>query len=105
MSSIDLPLSGAVSQTLLPWTNFFTVNVGESSNPGIERGALSIASYGKQIGRIEDALNVIVRHLPDKLALSPDEHRAISDFKAMLYEIDKLKADRHVQHIVWPKLG
>jgi hypothetical protein len=84
MPSINLPLSGAVNQTLLPWTNYFTVNVGQSSNPQVEQDALSIASYGKQLGRVEDALNVLIRHALEKLELSDDERRAISEFKTML---------------------
>ena len=51
MTDFNLPLSGAVTQTF-PWTNYFTINLGQSSNPEIEKEALSIASYGKQLGRI-----------------------------------------------------
>jgi len=111
MPSINLPLSGAVNQTLLPWTNFFTVNVGQSSNPQVEEDVLSIASYGKQLGQVEDALNVLICHTLDKRELSnqndrlsADERRAIVDFKTMLNEIDRLKEDHHVRHIVRPNL-
>jgi hypothetical protein len=111
MPSINLPLSGAVNQTLLPWTNFLTVNMGQSSNPQVEEDVLSIASYGKQLGRVEDALNVLIRHTLDKLELSDekdrlseDEQRAIIDFKTMLNEIDKLKEGHNVRHNVRPKL-
>jgi hypothetical protein len=42
MTQINLPLSGAVTQTF-PWS-VFTINLGESSNPAIEKDALSVAS-------------------------------------------------------------
>jgi hypothetical protein len=58
MPDVNLPLSGPVTQTF-PWTNYITINVGTSSNPAIEKDALSdVASYGKQLGRIGDALIV-----------------------------------------------
>ena len=87
---INLPLSGAVTQTFAPWVNF-TVNVGQSSNPAIERDALSVASYGKQLGRIGDALIVLLRHFDHKYHLDPVEKQAIADLASMLNEIANVK--------------
>ena len=94
MSDVNLPLSGPVTQTF-PWTNYFTINVGTSSNPAIETDALSdVASYGKQLGRIGDALIVLLRHLPHADKLADDEKKAIGDLKSMLHEIANVK-ERH----------
>jgi hypothetical protein len=70
MPDFKLPLSGNVTQTINPWTPFFNpvgsqiglvnINLGNSSNPEIEEQVLSdVASYGKQLGRIEDVLAVL----------------------------------------------
>src|SRR5271166_1525303 len=100
---INWPLSGNVTQTLFP--TYWTVNVGQSSNPTLEQDLLSVASYGKQLGRIEDALNVLLlRCLSDRKALSDDERRAVTDFSVMLYEINKMKKQHAVEHLIWPQL-
>jgi len=52
MPDVKLPLSGDVTQTLFPWTNALTINLGQSADPAVERDALSVASYGRQLGRI-----------------------------------------------------
>jgi hypothetical protein len=92
MTDFNLPLSGPVIQTF-PWTNYFTINLGESSDPSIEADALSVASYGKQLGRIGEALIVILKHI-DLGDLSREEKDAIRDLKSMLNEI----ANKKVKH-------
>jgi hypothetical protein len=94
MPDVNLPLSGPVIQTF-PWANYPTINVGTSSNPAIEKDALSdVASYGKQLGRIGDALIVLLRHLPHDAKLRDDEKTAIDDLKSMLHELANVK-ERH----------
>jgi hypothetical protein len=94
MPDVNLPLSGAVTQTF-PWANYVTINVGTSSNPQIEKDTLSdVASYGKQLGRIGDALIVLLRHFNPEEELSHEEKKAISDLKSMLHEIANVK-ERH----------
>ncbi len=88
---VQLPLSGAVAVT----QSFFpiTVNVGRSGNQATEKDIISVASYGRQLGRIGDALMVLLNHVPlEKLA--PDEKEAIDDLKCMLRAIAKKKKRR-----------
>ncbi len=67
MPVFKLPLSGDVVQSINPITSFFSpaggqfglvnITVGQSSAPDVEKDVLSdVASYGKQIGQIADAL-------------------------------------------------
>jgi hypothetical protein len=98
MSDLNLPLSGPVTQTF-PWTNYFTINVGQSSDPNMEKAALSVASYGKQLGRIGDALIVLLRHV-DLGKLSPEEETAICDLKSMLNEIASKKLVHGAKHVL-----
>jgi len=97
---LNLPLSGPVTRTF-PWTNYFTVNVGQSSDPEIEKAALSVASYGKQLGHIGDALIVLLRHV--KLHdLSEEEVCAIHDLKSMLHEIASKKRSHGARLVLRP---
>jgi hypothetical protein len=101
MPTFKLPLSGDVSQTINPFSGWFSpsggqyglvnINLGVSSEPKVEADVLSdVATYGKQLGRIGDALIVLIDHLPRE-ALTPSEAEAIHELKVMLKEIQKIK--------------
>jgi hypothetical protein len=95
------PFSGGVAQNILPWNWFnnftgnrfswFTVNLGRSSAPEVESEILDeVGSYGRQLGRIGDVLEVLVRKLP-RDTLTPDELAAVEDFNAQMREIKRIK--------------
>jgi len=105
MPTFKLPLSGDVVQSISPWTAFMSpigsqlglinVTIGQSSEPAVEADALSdVASYGKQLGRIGDALIVLLAHFHPATSLSPEETAAIDDLKEMLARIADVK-DKH----------
>ena len=105
MPDFKLPLSGNVTQTINPWTVFFNpqgsqfglinINLGTSSNPTIEEEVLSdVASYGKQLGRIGDALAVLLAHFHPEKELTKHEKKAMHDLARMLEDIADVKA-RH----------
>jgi len=100
MPAFKLPLSGNVTQTFFP----ITINLGESSAPDIESDALSLASYGKQLGRIEDLLVVLLKRLDANggliaKELTGHERNAIRDFKVMVNELANLK-ERHGARLI-----
>jgi hypothetical protein len=108
MPAFRLPLSGNVTQSINPWTWFFNpvgsqvglvnIELGQSSNPAIEEEVLSdVASYGKQLGRIEDALLVLLAHFRPDRPLTADEDAAIAALKAMIDEIAAVKAKNPAQ--------
>jgi len=108
MPAFRLPLSGNVTQSINPWTWFFNpvgsqvglvnIELGQSSNPAIEEEVLSdVASYGKQLGRIEDALLVLLAHFRPDRPLTADEDAAIAALKAMADEIAAVKAKNPTQ--------
>jgi hypothetical protein len=95
MSTFKLPLSGDVVQSINPFTAFLSpigsqfglinISLGQSSAPKVEEDMLSdVGSYGKQIGRIGDALIVLLTHFHPKTALKPEETIAIHELKKML---------------------
>ncbi len=108
MPAFRLPLSGNVTQSINPWTWFFNpvgsqvglvnIELGQSSNPAIEEEVLSdVASYGKQLGRIEDALLVLLAHFRPDRPLTADEDAAIAALRAMVEQIATVKAKNPTQ--------
>ena len=83
MGDVNLPLSGPVAEAFKIWTSWFSgnfgqvglinVNLGKSSDADLERKIIEdAASYGKQLGRIEDALVVLIKHL-DRASCRPQK--------------------------------
>ena len=106
MQMFRFPLSGNVAQTINPWNWIFNpvgsqvglvnIELGPSSNPPVEAEILSsVASYGRQLGRIEDALEVLLAHFHPAKKLSGKEQAAIDDLKSLLADIDVVKK-KHV---------
>ncbi|QRM53148.1 hypothetical protein [Sinorhizobium sp. BG8] len=102
MARFQLPLSGDVTQTINPWTwvfspgntsfSLFSFDLGPSSNPEVEGEILrDVASYGRQIGRIEDALAVLLTRFGRPEDLSQEEQEALEDFDALMREIQAVK--------------
>lgn len=100
MSQVSFPLSGDVSQVINPWNwmlqnsqlGLVNINLGLSMDPALERRILDgVGSYGRQIGRISEVLEVLLARA-DLLArddLSHAERATIHDF---LCQIEKVKA-------------
>ncbi|MFC0241841.1 hypothetical protein [Rhodopseudomonas telluris] len=95
------PLSGGVAQVINPWRWFtsvfgnqvslFQINLGRSSAPETETRILDeVGSYGRQLGRIGDALDVLVKEFPRE-GLSEQAVAALEDFSAQMREIKRVK--------------
>jgi hypothetical protein len=102
MPLFKLPLSGDVAQTINPVTAFFSpygsqfglinINLGRSSAPQVEEEVLmDVGSYGKQLGRMGDALRVLLDHFEPEKPLSRKERKVIRALQAMLDELDDIK--------------
>ena len=102
-------LSGDVVQWINPVTWFASGNqistnvyLGESSSPETEAEILDrVGSYGRQLGQITDAMSVLLRHLPHRASLSPEESRAIEAFEKMANDIADIK-EKHKRQAVRP---
>jgi hypothetical protein len=108
MSTFKLPLSGDVVQSINPFTSFLSpvgsqfglinINLGQSSAPKVEEDMLSdVGSYGKQIGRIGDALIVLLTHFHPRTELTHEESAAIAALKKMLNDAADVK-QKHTRH-------
>ena len=102
MSTFRMPLSGNVTQSILPWTWVFNpvgtqigmvnIDLGESSAPAVEEAVLKdVASYGKQLGRIEEALAALLDTYTPSRALTEKEDKAIAALRTMVADIEKVK--------------
>ncbi|WP_413988846.1 hypothetical protein ACMDCR_22950 [Labrys okinawensis] len=86
-------------QAINPWTfyqnggQFGLVNIdlGQTPRPDIEQSILDeVGSYGRQLGRIGDALEVLIRHLrPDEL--TAEEADTLAILEGQLAQIRKVK--------------
>ncbi|MBY6240175.1 hypothetical protein [Methylosinus sp. Sm6] len=102
MPLFKLPLSGDVTQTISPLTAFLSpygsqlglinINLGRSSSPRVEEEVLmDVGSYGRQLGRIGDALAVLLAHFEPRRELTAEERKALDELRKMLAEIDAVK--------------
>lgn len=103
MSDVRIPVtftmpSGDVTQVFsFGQVGLFNVNLGSSAAPEIESDILKRAgSYGRQIGRIADALEVVVGIL-DRAGqlnnLAPEEKGAIEALRAVQVMVREVKKD------------
>lgn len=100
MPMFKLPLSGDVMQTiwtalLSPFNNqigLINISLGRSTAPEVEEEVLTeVGSYGKQLGRIGDALSVLLKHFHPAEPLTEAEQDAIAALRVMLNEIADIK--------------
>jgi hypothetical protein len=99
MSNFYMPLQlapNSLSQPILPnWSfNLFNVNLGTTSNAKVEEKALEqVGSYGKQIGHLAEALEVVVQRLGllESKDLSREEKDALQVFLGDVAAVRKIK--------------
>lgn len=87
-------------QTINPWTfsqqggqfGLINIDLGGAGDSDLERKILkTVGSYGRQLGRIGDALEVILKHV--KLEnLASDERDALDILKGQLAAVRQVKA-------------
>lgn len=102
MTKIQLPLGGDVNQAFKFLTSAFSavgsqfgfINIynARSSAPLVEQDVLEeVGSYGKQLGRMADAMSVLLARLPADTKLSADEEMTLAKFRVMVDEINAIK--------------
>ena len=93
------PLSGDVTQRIDPslfraigdQVGFINVNTAAAGNPALERRITEqVASYGRQLGRILDAVDVLARRA-DLGDLDPADQRAIDELRELRADIEAVK--------------
>jgi hypothetical protein len=98
------PLGGDVTQwirtswikSLSDQTGFININNVRAGDPEVERRIIEdVASYGRQLGRIMEALDVVIGHLRlgERTDLTADERHALQDFSDLVRQVQMLKGD------------
>jgi len=90
--NIEFP-SGDVTQPWSWWYQFapVTINQMKAGDPALERRIVhEVASYGRQLGRICEALQAVITHM-DQKGLDEYARKAIDEFSAMTRQIAVLK--------------
>ena len=86
-------------QAINPWSFYnqgaqfglINIELGQTPRPDIEQAILEkVGSYGRQLGHIGDALEVLIDHF-DQSALGQPEKDALAILKGELAEIRKVK--------------
>jgi len=86
-------------QAINPWSFAFSgdqlglvnISIGATRHPEVEREILDeVGSYGRQLGHIGDALEVLIDHF-DQAGLAQPEKDALAILKGELAEIRKVK--------------
>ena len=93
------PLSGDVTQAIDTslvrgigdQLGFININTSQAGDPALERRIVEeVASYGRQLGRLLDAVDVLIRRdTPGKLTRG--DQRALDELQALRAEIDATK--------------
>lgn len=90
-------------QAINPWSfyqqgahlGFVNINLGQTPHPEIEQKLLDeVGSYGRQVGRIGDALEVLIDHVALD-GLNQTEADALASLKGQLADIRKVKRRAH----------
>jgi hypothetical protein len=88
-------------QPILPGWNFgniYNVSEANSSAPHTEQEVVRRHSYGRQLGRVIDALTVLAQDV-DEARLSPAERKRLSDFQELAHEIEDIKEEEAARRI------
>jgi|SRR5678815_2407217 hypothetical protein len=88
-----------LAQNINPWT--ININSNNSSAPGTEQRILARHSYGRQLGRLMDAVDLLVNDLEARNA-SVSGNERVKAFHSLKDEIDGIKvkaAQRRLESI------
>ena len=86
-----------LTQTINPWSwttgniSLFSINLGKSAAPDLEARILDeVGSYGRQLGRIGEALAVVVAWAETQ---GMPDHPAIAALKLQLEHVDVIRRE------------
>ncbi len=94
-----------LAQSILPNWSLISVNENNSSAPDTERRILAQNSYGRQIGRMMDAVEALIeqRSAEQVASASPDQKQAYKEFDLLKADVDEVKeaaSERRIRQLV-----
>jgi hypothetical protein len=102
MFGIHAPLSGDVTQDIAPWIGgqlgLLNINATRSGDPGLEQRIITqVASYGRQLGRLVEAVDVLAQHPPR--GLGEADIRALDELRKLATQIAAVKEQAALDQI------
>jgi hypothetical protein len=91
-----------LTQPILPgWTlgNVYNISESNSSAPQTEQAIVSRHSYGRQLGRMSDALSVLVARTLQEDRLSEADMKRLADFTELTRRIDEIKSREALKRV------
>lgn len=84
----------SLAQSINPgWSGVVNINSNNSSAPETEHTVLARHSYGRQLGRLMDVVNLLADDLEAREgSFSQDERERLADFRRLKADIDDIKA-------------
>lgn len=93
MFGIRAPLSGDVTQDISPSFGLVNINATRSGDPALEKRIITeVASYGRQLGRLLEAVDVLVRQQP-RDGLGEADIRALEQLHELAERIAAVKEE------------
>ncbi|WP_083745412.1 hypothetical protein [Variovorax sp. KK3] len=84
-----------LDQQINPGWSVFNITYNNSSAPAIERDVLQQHSYGRQIGRVMDAVSVLVEQLP----AAAKRDKRVAEFIALAKDVERIKDDARLPRL------
>ncbi len=84
-----------LDQAINPGWSVFNITYNNSSAPAIERDVLQQHSYGRQIGRMMDAVSVLVEQLP----ATAKRDKRVTDFVALAKDVERIKDEARLPRV------
>lgn len=103
MFGLRAPLSGDVTQDIAPsiggQLGLLNINATRSGDPGLEQRIITqVASYGRQLGRLIEAVDVLVQH-QSRHDLSEADVRALDQLHDLAEQIAAVKEHAVLDHV------
>lgn len=99
MFGIRAPLSGDVTQDIAPSIGLVNINATRSGDPDLEQRIITqVASYGRQLGRLLEAVDVLARQQPRDGLGEADIH-ALDQLHKLAERIAAVKEEAALDHI------
>jgi hypothetical protein len=99
MFGIRAPLSGNVTQDISPSIGLVNINATQSGDPELERRIITqVASYGRQLGWLLEAVDVLARQQSRRDLDEADIH-ALDQITTLTKQVAAVKEQKAVDHV------
>lgn len=99
MFGIRAPLSGNVTQDIAPSIGLVNINETRSGDPGLERRIITeVASYGRQLGWLLEAVDVLARQ-QSRRDLDEADINALDQLAELAERVAAVKEQKALDHV------